>query len=83
MNSEGHVLFTIQGFEIVHAPDAEPVAIMDGSLEEWLMTTGQVKVFPDVPFSLASEDSLNRVVSWLNTSALLALLKMHTLRLVC
>ena len=60
-NSEGRVLFTIEGFEIARAPDAEPVAIADNSLEERLTTTWQAKAFPAVPFSLASEDSLSAV----------------------
>ena len=39
VNSEGRVLFNIEGFEIARAPDAEPVAITDDSLEEQLTTT--------------------------------------------
>ena len=49
------MLLTIEGFEIMHAPDVEPVAITDNSLKEQLM---QVKVFPAVPFSLASLEDL-------------------------
>ena len=59
--SEGRVLFTIEGFEIARAPDAEPVAITDNSLEERLTTAWQAKAFPAVPFALASEDSLSGV----------------------
>ncbi|KAG6333238.1 hypothetical protein ID866_5853, partial [Astraeus odoratus] len=57
-NSEGRVLFTIEGFEIARAPDAEPVAITDNSLEERLTTTWQSKSFPAVSVSLSSEGSL-------------------------
>ena len=60
-NSEGRVLFTIEGFEIARAPDAEPVAITDNSLEERLTTTWQSKSLPTVPLSVTSEDSLNAV----------------------
>ena len=49
------MLLTIEGFEIVRAPDVEPVAITDNSLEEQLM---QAKAFPAVPFSLASLEDL-------------------------
>ncbi|KAG6329538.1 hypothetical protein ID866_9551, partial [Astraeus odoratus] len=35
-NSEGRVLFTIEGFEVARAPDAEPLAITDSSLEKRL-----------------------------------------------
>ncbi|KAL4075275.1 hypothetical protein V8B97DRAFT_2022271 [Scleroderma yunnanense] len=66
-NSEGRVLFTIEGFEIARAPDAEPIAITDNSLEERLTTTWQSKSFPAVPLSVTSESSLcaifNSVVS--------------------
>ena len=60
-NLEGHVLFTIEGFEIARAPDAEPVTITDNSLEEWLTTTWQSKLFPAVPLSVTSGDSLSAV----------------------
>ena len=60
-NSEGRVLFTIEGFEIARAPDAEPVAITDNSLEERLTTTWQSKSLPTVPLSVTSGDSLNAV----------------------
>ncbi|KIJ63457.1 polyketide synthetase [Hydnomerulius pinastri MD-312] len=52
-NSEGRVLFTIEGFEIARAPDAEPVPITDSSVEERLTTIWQAKSFPSSP-SLAS-----------------------------
>ncbi|KAI6142295.1 putative nonribosomal peptide synthetase [Pisolithus thermaeus] len=60
-NSEGRVLFTIEGFEIARAPDAEPVAINDNSLEERLTTTWQSKSFPATSLTLASADSLSIV----------------------
>jgi len=56
-NSEGKVLFTIEGFEIALAPDAEPVGITDNSREERLTTVWQPKSFP------ASFDSLPQPVS--------------------
>jgi len=37
-NSEGKVLFTIKGFQIVLAPNAEPLGITDNSHEERLTT---------------------------------------------
>ena len=39
VNLEGQVLFTIKGFEIARAPDAEPITITDDSLKERLMMT--------------------------------------------
>ncbi|KAI6098831.1 putative nonribosomal peptide synthetase [Pisolithus croceorrhizus] len=60
-NSEGRVLFTVEGFEIARAPDAEPVAINDNSLEERLTTTWQLKSFPAASLTLASADSLSVV----------------------
>ncbi|KAF8422288.1 hypothetical protein L210DRAFT_989301 [Boletus edulis BED1] len=45
-SSEGKVLFTIEGFEIARAPDAEPIPITDNSREERLTTIWQPKAFP-------------------------------------
>ncbi|EIW85840.1 hypothetical protein CONPUDRAFT_80229 [Coniophora puteana RWD-64-598 SS2] len=57
-NSEGKVLFTIEGFEIARAPDAEPVAITDSSTEERLTTVWQPKNFPVKSFSVPAGNSL-------------------------
>jgi hypothetical protein len=40
-NSAGRVLFTIEGFEIARAPEAEPVVIRDHSINERLTTIWQ------------------------------------------
>lgn len=57
-NSEGKVLFTIEGFEIARAPDPEPVLITDNSLEERLTTVWQPKSFPSSLESLPPSASL-------------------------
>ncbi|KAH7918142.1 ketoacyl-synt-domain-containing protein, partial [Leucogyrophana mollusca] len=68
-NSEGRVLFTIEGFEIARAPDAEPVPITDSSLEERLTTVWQSKSFPSKPSSLAADATLTSVFNALARSA--------------
>lgn len=60
-NSEGKVLFTIEGFEIARAPDAEPVSIADNSREERLTTVWQPKSFPPSLRSLPPQASLRSV----------------------
>ena len=62
-------IFTIEGFEIASAPDAEPVALKDNSLEERLTTTWQLKSFPIVPHSVTSGDSLDAVFKVIVSSA--------------
>lgn len=57
-NSEGKVLFTIEGFEIARAPDPEPVLITDNSREERLTTIWQPKAFPSSLQSLPLSASL-------------------------
>ena len=51
-NSEGRVLFTIEGFEIARAPEAEPVVITDETVDERLTTVWQPKHFPSHGFEL-------------------------------
>ncbi|KIK92693.1 hypothetical protein PAXRUDRAFT_146735 [Paxillus rubicundulus Ve08.2h10] len=60
-NSEGKVLFTIEGFEIARAPDAEPIPITDSSREERLTTVWQSKSFPSSLSSLPAQASLGSV----------------------
>ncbi|KIJ63455.1 polyketide synthetase [Hydnomerulius pinastri MD-312] len=60
-NSEGRVLFTIEGFEIARAPDAEPIPITDSSVEERLTTIWQAKSFPSSLTSLPAQASLASV----------------------
>ena len=68
-NSEGKVLFTIEGFEIALAPDAEPVPLTDSSLEERLTTVWQPKSFPSSLESLPPQTSLRSVFDSLARNA--------------
>ncbi|KAI9455958.1 hypothetical protein HD554DRAFT_2317618 [Boletus coccyginus] len=68
-NSEGKVLFTIEGFEIALAPDAEPVGITDNSREERLTTVWQPKSFPASLDSLPRHSSLCSVFEGLGRDA--------------
>ncbi|KAI6009612.1 putative nonribosomal peptide synthetase [Pisolithus orientalis] len=71
-NSEGRILFTIEGFEIARAPDAEPVTINDNSLEERLTTTWQSKSFPAASHTLTPTDSLSTVFKSVISAAAIA-----------
>ncbi|KAH7890103.1 putative nonribosomal peptide synthetase [Phlebopus sp. FC_14] len=68
-NSEGRVLFTIEGFEIARAPDAEPVPITDNSREERLTTTWQSKSFPGKDVSLTPQASLSTIFKSISQDA--------------
>lgn len=68
-NSEGKVLFTIEGFEIARAPDSEPVSITDNSCEERLTTVWQPKSFPSSLESLPPQASLRSVFESLGRDA--------------
>ncbi|KAF9241407.1 putative nonribosomal peptide synthetase [Melanogaster broomeanus] len=68
-NSEGKVLFTIEGFEIARAPDAEPIPITDNSREERLTTVWQSKSFPSSLASLPAKASVGSVFKLLAQDA--------------
>ncbi|EMD32324.1 PKS/NRPS enzyme [Gelatoporia subvermispora B] len=68
-NAQGRVLFTIEGFEIALAPEAEPVVIDDSSVQERLTTVWQPKTFsigdytlPAVSKSASSSEYLAVVI---------------------
>ncbi|KAG9317960.1 hypothetical protein JVU11DRAFT_12 [Chiua virens] len=71
-NSEGKVLFTIEGFEIARAPDTEPLLITDESREQRLTTTWQPKSFPSSLQSLSSPTSLRSIFGSLGRDAAVA-----------
>lgn len=62
-NSAGRVLFTIEGFEIARAPEAEPVAITDSSMEERLTTLWQPKTFSAAKCALPPVTSASSYLS--------------------
>ncbi|KAF9228933.1 putative nonribosomal peptide synthetase [Gyrodon lividus] len=68
-NSEGKVLFTIEGFEIARAPDAEPIPITDSNRDERLTTVWQSKSFPSSLTSLPAQASLGSVFKLLAQDA--------------
>ena len=71
-NSEGKVLFTIEGFEIALVPDADPVPVTDDSREERLTTIWQSKSFPAFLTSLSPSASLRSVFGSVARDAALA-----------
>ncbi|KAI9458237.1 putative nonribosomal peptide synthetase, partial [Boletus coccyginus] len=68
-NSEGKVLFTIEGFDFARAPDAELVPVTDNSREERLTTSWQLKSFPSSLDLLPSHTSLPSVFESLGRDA--------------